>query len=379
MRFQDIPGHDDIKRHLARLAVGGRLSHAILFTGSAGSGHYSLALALAQYLQCQSPQGEDSCGVCPACHQASGLVHPDIHFVFPVARTAKISGDPVSDNFLPEWRNYLQINPYPSLNDWTSAMGIENKQAGIFAGESESLLKKMSFKPFESDFKVVIFWLPEMMNPAAANKLLKLIEEPADFTVFLFVSEQPDLILPTILSRTQPVKVPGISNEALKAKLAYDFPDAGAELETVTRIARGDYLKARDRLTHREQDVYFREKLIEWLRMAYGLKVLELKSWVDEMADLVREKQKAFLIYAIRTLRGNFMLNRGLDELVAFDPEEQAFSLRFRRFIHEGNIRLLYEELSLAITQISLNANSRILFTDLSLKLHELLKIPAQE
>ncbi|MDD2813694.1 MAG: DNA polymerase III subunit delta, partial [Bacteroidales bacterium] len=237
----------------------------------------------------------------------------------------------------------------------------------------------MSFKPFEADFKVVIFWLPEKMNPAAANKLLKLIEEPADFTVFLFVSEQPDLILPTILSRTQPVKVPGISNEALKARLAYDFPDAGAELETVTRIARGDYLKARDRLTHREQDVYFREKLIEWLRMAYGLKVLELRGWIDEISDLVREKQKAFLIYAIRTLRGNFMLNRGLDELVAFDPEEQAFSLRFRRFIHEGNIRLLYEELSLAITQISLNANSRILFTDLSLKLHELLKIPAQE
>ena len=377
MRFQDIPGHDEIKRRLAQSAAEGRLSHAILLTGSGGSGHYAIALALAQYLQCRSPQGGDSCGVCPSCHQAAGLAHPDIHFVFLVARTAKITDDPVSDLFLPTWREYLMANLYPNLDDWTAAMGIENKQAGIFAVEAETLLRKMSFKPFESDFKVVIFWLPEKMNPATANKLLKLIEEPADYTVFLFVSEQPDLIMPTVISRTQPVKVPGISDQALKSRLAIDFPDKAAELDSVIGMARGDYLKARDLLEQREQDLFFREKLIAWLRMAYGLKVLEFRPWIDEISDLGREKQKAFLVYALRIMRGNFMLNKGMDELVAFDQEEKAFSLKFRNFIHEGNIRELNEEFNLAITQISMNANPRILFTDMSLKLHELLKIPA--
>lgn len=379
MLFREVVGHGDLKAHLIQSVRTGRVSHALLFSGTPGSGHYPLALALAQYLHCSSPGEEDSCGVCPSCHQSAAFVHPDTHFVFPVARTAKITGEPASDDFIDPWRQYLSENPYPFKETWFEAMGVENKQAGIFRREAQEILRKMSFKPYESEFKVVIFWLPEMMNPTAANKLLKIVEEPADFTVFLFVTQQPEDILPTILSRTQLIKVPRIADKDLKEKLMKDFPGAISDPDGTIQVANGDYLKARELIEEREQTVFNRDKFISWMRMAYKLKMPDITAWVDEMSDIGRERQKTFLLYGLRMIRENFMINQGMKEMASLDREESNFSSRFNAFIHPGNIEELMREFNLAIAQIGMNANPKILFTDMSCQIYKLLNTPVSK
>jgi DNA polymerase-3 subunit delta' len=362
VRFNEIPGQDAIKQRLLQSVKTNRVSHALLLSGSAGCGHYALALALAQYLQCTSPGPEDSCGTCPACHQAASFVHPDIHFVFPVAGTAKTKGEPSSDDFITEWREYLSANPYPSLEGWYHAMSIENKQAGIFKKEAQEILRKLSFKSFESDYKVILFWMPEKMNTTAANKLLKIIEEPADHTVFLFVSGGTDEILPTILSRTQ---------------LEADFPGQDRLVASAVQRAQGDYLAARDMISQNEQDQLSRERFFRWMRISYGLKINDITDWVSELSDIGREKQKWFLLYSMDMIRNNFMLNRQMPELTVMDSEEAAFSANFNTFIHEGNIAGLMAEFNLAIAQITMNANPKILLTDMCLQLNRLLRQPA--
>jgi len=376
VQFSDIPGQFEVKKRLIQSVQANRVSHALLFTGSAGSGHYALALAFAQYIQCMNPGKEDSCGTCPSCHQAAGLVHPDIHFVFPVARTSSAAGEPVSDDFIEDWRNYLSRNLYPVLGEWYAAMEIENKQAGIFKKEAEEILRKLSFKSYQSDYKAVLFWLPEKMNTSTANKLLKVIEEPADHTVFLFVSENPDAILPTILSRTQRIKVPRLELRDLQEKLRIDFPGQGPALESIAARSQGDYVVARDRIRLGEANQADRERFIRMMRISYGLKMSEIVQWVDELTDLGRERQKLYLTYCLEMLRDNFLVNLGLNELVFFDPGEAEFAARFSKFIHPGNINALLNEFSLSMAQISMNANSKILFTDLCLQIHRLLQVP---
>lgn len=377
MQFREIPGQLEIKTRLIQAVRANRVSHALLFSGSAGAGSYAIALAFAQYLQCEHPTGEDSCGRCASCHQAAGMVHPDIHFVFPVARTTSNPGEPVSEDLLDEWRQYISGNPFPEMNDWFSAMKIENKQAGIFKREAEEILRKLSFKSYQSDYKIVIVWLPEKMNPTAANKLLKVIEEPADHTVFLFVSERTDELLPTILSRTQLIKVPGIAYADLYKKLVADFPDRESELEGIARRSRGDYLIARDMIGLSESGQLNRDRFISLMRISYNLMIKDLVPWVDEMSAIGRERQKMFLAYCLEMVRENFLYNQGLGELVAFDPGEAEFAVKFSKFIHPGNINGMMQEFSQAIAQISMNANPKILLTDMSIQLNRLLRMPA--
>lgn len=377
MRFNEIPGQDAIRASLVQAVKTNRVSHALMLSGTEGCGHFALALALAQYLQCSSPTGDDSCGVCPACHQAAQFVHPDIHFVFPVARTTKIKDEPSSDDFIGEWRKYLTDNPYPSLEGWYHAMGIENKQAGIFKKESEDILRKLSFKSYQSDYKVVIFWMPEKMNITAANKLLKIIEEPADHTVFLFITSGTDEILPTILSRTQLIKVPRIGADQLYTKLLEEYPGQEKLLRGVVQRSRGDYLVARDMIELSDQNLLNRDRFIRWMRISFGLQVRDITDWVSEVSEIGRERQKWFLQYSLSMIRNNYLLNRGLAELSVMDAEEAAFSSKFSAFIHPGNIGSLMEEFDLAIAQVAMNANPKILLTDMSLQLHRLLRLPA--
>jgi DNA polymerase-3 subunit delta' len=377
MRFNEIPGQDAIRARLLQAVKTNRVSHALMLSGSAGSGHFSLALALAQYLQCTSPVEDDSCGVCPACHQAAQFVHPDIHFVFPVARTAKIKDEPSSDDFITEWRQYLSTGAYPSLEGWYHAMNIENKQAGIFKKEAQEILRKLNFKSYQSDYKVIIFWMPEKMNTTAANKLLKIIEEPADHTVFLFVTCGTDEILPTILSRTQLIKVPKITSEALYQKLLAEYPDQEKILRGVVQRSQGDYLSAQQMIDQSEQNLLNRDRFFRWMRISFGLQVQEITQWVSEVSDIGRERQKWFLQYALGMIRNNYLVNRGMAELAVMDDEEAAFSAKFNAFIHSGNIEGLMSEFDLAIAQISMNANPKILLTDMSLQLNRLLRIPA--
>lgn len=377
MQFSEIPGQTEIKSRLIQAVRANRVSHALLFSGSAGTGSYAIALAFAQYLQCENPTEEDSCGRCASCHQAAGMVHPDIHFVFPVARTTTNPGEPVSEDLLKEWRMYISGNPFPEMNDWFSAMKIENKQAGIFKREAEEILRKLSFKSYQSDYKVVIVWLPEKMNPVAANKLLKVIEEPADHTVFLFVSENTDLLLPTILSRTQLIKVPGIGVTDLHKRLLVDFPGRESELDSIARRSRGDYLIARDMIGLSEAGQVNRDRFISLMRISYNLIIKDLIPWVDEMTGIGRERQKMFLVYCLEMVRENFLFNQGLKELVTFDPQEAEFAIKFSKFIHPGNINGMMQEFNQAIAQISMNANPKILLTDMSIQLNRLLRMPA--
>ncbi|TSA31920.1 MAG: DNA polymerase III subunit delta [Porphyromonadaceae bacterium] len=377
MRFNEIPGQHAIRARLLQAVKTNRVSHALMLSGSPGCGHYALALALAQYLQCTSPIGDDSCGVCPACHQAAQFVHPDIHFVFPVARTAKIKDEPSSDDFITEWRQYLTGNPYPSLEGWYHAMGIENKQAGIFKKEAQDILRKLNFKSFQSDYKVIIFWMPEKMNTTAANKLLKIIEEPADHTVFLFVTCGTDEVLPTILSRTQLIKVPKIGAEHLYKKLAEEYPGQEKLMQRVVQRSQGDYLLAREMIDQSDQNTLNRDWFIRWMRISFGLQIKEITDWVSEVSEIGRERQKWFLQYALSMIRNNFMVNQGLADLATLDEEESAFSSKFNAFIHPGNIEGLMEEFDLAIAQVTMNANPKILLTDMSLQIHRLLRLPA--
>jgi len=377
MRFNEITGQHAIQARLLQAVKTNRVSHALMLSGSPGCGHYALALALAQYLECASPLGDDSCGVCPACHQAAQFVHPDIHFVFPVARIAKIKDEPSSDDFIAEWRQYLTDNPYPSLEGWYHAMGIENKQAGIFKKEAQDILRKLNFKSFQSDYKVIIFWMPEKMNPTAANKLLKIIEEPADHTVFLFVTSGTDEILPTILSRTQLIKVPKIGTEDLYKKLAEEYSGQEKLIQGVVQRSQGDYLIAREMIEQSDQNLVNRDWFIRWMRISYGLQINDINDWVSEVSETVRERQKWFLQYALSMIRNNYMLNQGLVELAILDSEESDFSFKFNAFIHPGNIEGLMEQFDMAIAQVTMNANPKILLTDMSLQIHRLLKLPA--
>jgi len=377
MRFNEIPGQDAIRARLLQSVKTNRVSHALMLSGSPGCGHYALALALAQYLQCTDRTDEDSCGVCPACHQAAQFVHPDIHFVFPVAKTTKIKDEPCSEDFIVEWRQFLTGNPYPSLEGWYHAMGIENKQAGIFKKEAQEILRKLNFKSYQSDYKVVIIWMPEKMNATAANKLLKIIEEPADHTVFLFVTSGTDEILPTVLSRTQLIKVPKIGSEPLFKKLVLEYPGQETLVQSAVQRSQGDYLLAREMIELSDQNLLNRDRFIRWMRASFGMKMLEITQWVSEVSEIGRERQKWFLQYALGMLRNNFLINQGMTELANMDQEESSFSVKFNQYVHAGNMEGLLNEFNLAIAQVTMNANPKILFTDMSLQIYRLLRMPA--
>lgn len=377
MKFKEIPGHVAIKERLLRSSLDSRVSHALLLHGPEGNGKFALAMAFAQLLNCTGEKDEDSCGVCPSCQKASKLIHPDIHYVFPVAPSKKVSSEPVSDHYISEWREYIASLPYPSLPSWMNYLDIENKQGGIFKKEAEELLRKLSLKAFESEYKVVIVWLLEKMNPTAANKLLKVIEEPPDKTVFLLIAESTTGILPTILSRTQLISVPRLGDLELQNQLAADFPEMADKLSEIVPLAEGNYVTAVNLLNSNEQVQFYQENFVAWMRMCFRLKVTEILDWMPAIVALGREKQKAFLQYGIHLIRENYLLNQNLQEITRMTPSEKEFSSRFNAFIHPGNIESLFLNLSEAIRHIEMNANPRILFLDLSIRMYKSLKIKA--
>lgn len=375
MMFNKIPGHKEIKERLLRSILNSRVSHAILLHGPEGNGKFALAMAFAQILNCTGDKSDDACGVCPSCQKAEKLIHPDIHYIFPVATSKKVSSDPVSDKYIEEWRKYIGELPYPSLSGWMNYLDIENKQGGIFKKEAEDLLRKLNLKAFESEYKVVIIWLPEKMNAATANKLLKVIEEPPDKTVFLLVAEQTGNIIPTILSRTQLITVPKLSDQDLMDGLTQLFPDLVKKLPEIVPLAEGNLLQAINLMNTNEQVQFYQENFIAWMRMCFRYKVHDILNWIPSVASIGRERQKAFLHYGIHLLRENYLLNQGLESVTRMTPSEKEFSSKFYPFIHTGNIETLFSSLSRAIQQIEMNANPRILFLDLSMEIYKGLKI----
>ena len=372
MRFADITGQEDLKRHLVQSVDAGRVSHAQLFTGQAGAGALALAVAYVQYLCCHHRHDGDSCGECPDCKQIAALAHPDLHLVFPVNKQGKKSGEVMrSDEFLPLFRAVFSENGgYFSAQDWYERLDLGKTLKGMIAArEADEIIRKLSFKSFEADYKTMLIWLPEAMNEEAANKILKILEEPWEKTLFLLVSEQPDRLLQTILSRTQEVAVPRISTEVLEAVAARHGQSDPARLHNLARLAGGDYLTLQ-RLLAGEDDELTRDcfgLFCSLMRLSYNDKHLELVSWAEEVAHLSREQQRAFLRHAARLLRESYMLHAGLADISYLWGAEADFCGKFAPFIGNENVEFLLDEIERAMRQITQNGNPTIIFTHFAL------------
>jgi DNA polymerase-3 subunit delta' len=374
MFFREIPGQREIKDSLIRTVHEGRISHAQLFYGPEGSGKLALALAYAQYISCTDKQPEDSCGKCASCIKYAKLVHPDLHFVFPATSpsTTKSDETPV-EKALEKWREIVLENPFFDQYQWYERIGIENKQGMIGVKESTEIIRKLNLKPYESDFKILIMWLPERMNPTSANKLLKMVEEPPPGTVFLLVSELPGEVLPTILSRTQLIKIPRLKDEDIRNELKLRTGLTDELIEDAVELADGNFNNALSSLNDEGQNKINFEQFVGFMRISYAFSMSDLTDWVDEMAKNGREKQKMFLSYGLRMIRENFLVNTGQNRISHMAKYEKAWSVKFSRFINGKNVIDIYRELNTAYNHISANANAKIVFLDAGLKIGRML------
>ncbi|MCX6259080.1 MAG: DNA polymerase III subunit delta [Bacteroidia bacterium] len=375
MYFSDVIGQQAIKNRLIKSVRDNRISHAQLFSGKEGSGSLALALAYACYIQCTGEKNDDACGKCPSCLKNSKLIHPDLHFVFPII-TGQRSEPPVSDDFIRDWREAVLAGPYFSLNQWLDRIGSENKQGIITVKESEQILRKLNFKSYESEYKIMIIWLPEKMNDATANKLLKIIEEPPENTLFLLVSENPGQMLKTIVSRTQLIVIPGIDDENLFAyiKRQYNLPDD--ETTEMVRLSQGSCSKLNALITGNEQASFNYDNFVSMMRLSFSRNNRDLLKWVDQIGAAGREKQKNFLAYSLGMVRNNFMQNRDIASLSFMNRQENDFSSKFNTYIHPGNIALIAGELNKAFYHIERNGYHKFIFLDLAFNLNRLLRLP---
>ena len=379
MRFADKSGQEDLKRHLVQSVDAGRVSHAQLFTGQAGAGALALAVAYVQYLCCHHRHDGDSCCECPDCRQIAALAHPDLHLVFPVNKQGKKSGEVMrSDEFLPLFRAIFGENGgYFSAQDWYERLDLGKTLKGMIAArEADEIIRILSFKSFEADYKTMLIWLPEAMNEEAANKLLKILEEPWEKTLFLLVSEQPDRLLPTILSRTQEVAVPRIAPDVLERVARERGIADPVKARNMARLAGGDLLDLKH-LVAGESDALRKENFDLFcglMRLSYNDKHLELVAWTEDAAQLSREQQRAFLRDAARLLRESYMLHAGINEVCYLWGEELAFCTKFAPFIGSQNIEPLIGEIESALAQISQNGNPTIVFTHFALAVSKMIK-----
>lgn len=371
MFFKDIIGQNDIKQRLISAANEGIIPHSQLICGPEGVGKLALALAYAQYLNCEDRQPDDSCGKCPSCIKYGHLVHPDLHFVYPVVKKDKKE---LCDDYISDWRDFLNQNTYFSLGQWLSYIGADNAQGIIYAKESESIIRKLSLKIYEAKYKTMIIWLPEKMHEACANKLLKIIEEPTLDTVFLLVSNSPDNIIGTIQSRSQRINVRGVRDEDIITALEGDYNITEEDAKSVAHIARGSYLKAMETISLDEDHKFFFNLFVQMMRSSYAKNIKSIKSIGDELAFIGREKQKEYLGYVQRMIREYFAYNLKQPEMVYLNNEESDFGVKFAPFINERNIIDFMNELSLAERHIEQNANAKMVFFDLCLKVTMLLK-----
>jgi DNA polymerase III subunit delta' len=375
MNFTQIPGQKEIKAKLLMSVKEERVSHAQLFAGPEGCGSMALALAYARYISCENRTDFDSCGICKSCVKYEKIIHPDLHFVFPVIKGKKAS-DPVSDNYLVEWREFLKRSPYFSLNNWMDSIEVGNAQGMIFASEASEIIKKLSLKTFESDFKIMIIWLPEKMHQATANKLLKMIEEPPEKTLFLLVSDEPDKVIPTILSRCQLVKIPSFKSSDIEKYLFERFKIAGEKAEDISRVSNGNITRAIELCENEDSSLANLERFKSLMRFAWKRDILSIINWSEEIATTGREAQKNFISFSMRILRENLMLSldQQKNSLVFLTGEEATFSGNFHPFINENNIYPLIEEFNLVYSHIESNGNAKIIFLDLALKVIRLIR-----
>lgn len=403
MLFKEITGQEVIKHDLTELVRHNRLSHALLFLGKEGNGALSLAIALSQYIVCENTSGmsrqqngvslfgeeplpasaaeglsgsdtpADACGTCPSCIKAHQLIHPDIHFSYPVV-TRKPGTPPLSTDYISEWREFIKLFPFGNVYDWLQFIGAENKQGNITAHECNDIIRKLNLKSFESEYKVLVMWMPEYLGNEG-NKLLKLIEEPPPNTLFILVAENESLILPTILSRCQLIKIPALTDKEIEMALVEKNRTVPETARQIAGISEGNYREALQLLQHADED--WQSLLREWLNAVLKTGPIAQTKWVEEVSRLGREKQKQFLRYFNHLLEQAIKLRvmvQSTGSSLPIPEKEYDFAIRLNKVADLAQQEAIIEELDKAAYYIERNANAKILFHALTIKLYHIIQ-----
>lgn len=371
MLFSNVVGQSFIKEKLKYIAQQNKIPHAFLFTGHEGVGKLAMALAFAQYINCPDKTYEDACGICSQCRKIEHLVHPDLHFVYPIHKGNKTNA--VCDDFLDEWRNLVLLTPYFKSIDWYNKVSEDKSQPIIYAEEAMQIISKLSVKNYEALYKVVFIYQPERMHIATANKLLKILEEPPDNTVFILISHNPELLLSTIVSRCQVIKFPPVDDVSLSQYLKKKYPQYKEnEIHHAVILANGNVPEAIELLEKQDSQNEFFNLYVQIFRIAYALahrqaRIKDLLEWTSVISKLSKEEQKNFLQYCLRFTRDNFLKQMSLNSLVFLTKEEQEFSEKFSPFVPYKVAHHLYQYFTDALYHLERNGNVRIIFTDLGL------------
>ena len=375
MQFKDVIGQDAVKQRLIGSVRENHVSHAQLFLGPAGSGKLPLALAYAQYILCPNRTETDSCGVCPTSQKMQKLVHPDLHFVVPTATTKKIKSNPESDLFMEEWREYvIQNQGYVDTSSWYTFLDVENKQGYMSVRDAASLLRKLSMKSYEGEYKIAIIWMAEKMRVDTANKLLKLLEEPPEKTVFLLIAEYQEELLATIKSRTALVKIPAIDINKVQQALVERLGCAPQQAHDAAMISEGNWITACHSVQDSEEHKFFFTTFQQWMRLCFKAAYSELIDFSNNIKSLGREKQKELLEYGLRIVRNSLLFNNNLAEIVMLPNDEKTFNSKFAPFVNPANLAQIAELFEEAMRQIERNGYAPLIFTDMSFKMVGLLK-----
>jgi DNA polymerase-3 subunit delta' len=361
MQFSQVLGQKDLKNRLIQGFINGRISHAQMWLGNAGYGSLPLALAYCQYLFCESPKASDSCGVCASCQKVQKLQHPDLHFAFPIV----LSEGDISDKFYADWRSKILENPYFDLNQWTLTIDEKGRKPVVGNQESQNILKKLRLKSFEGGYKIMLIWMAEEMNETASNKLLKILEEPPDKTLFLLLVENSDKILSTIMSRTQLVKVPQIDHTSLSSSLMEEFGLHLTDADSIAYMSEGSWVAARELASSGSRNADSREFFVDGFRAAFKKDVIQMMNWANNVSALSREEQKGFLLYGLHLFRQSMLFSYTDEKLIRLSKEELDFVRNFSRFVTGNNFEDLYKLFSETHYYVDRNANPKILFTDL--------------
>jgi DNA polymerase-3 subunit delta' len=372
VKFSSVIGHSQVKQRLIQSAKDKRVSHALLFLGPAGGGNLPMAIAFAQYLVCENPGENDSCGVCPGCKKMNKLIHPDVTFTYPVAPKEEIK-KPRSIDYFEQWSEEVTANPYITYNQWMQALDLDNKQGLIAEAESGDIIHRLSLKSSEAPYKIIIIWLPERMNTTSANKLLKIIEEPPEDTFFFLVAEHFESLLPTIVSRTQLLKVNKISDEEMIEDLQKNHGIDPGTSKRIAHLADGSYSEALLMINNSDVEKNMNQQFLAWMRSCLKLNVRNISDQSQQFGGETRETQKNFINHALTVVRECMLINYGDHSLVRLEGKDLEDFTRLAPFINASNIEGFNDELNKAYFHLERNANSKLLFTDLSFNLHHLL------
>jgi DNA polymerase III subunit delta' len=381
MLFKEIIGQDLIKSRLIDTVSNKRISHAQLLLGPEGCGKLALAIAYAQYINCENKQENDSCGECDSCRKFSKLIHPDLHFIFPNSTTKSVKEKNYSQLFINEFRELLiEKNYYVNLNDWYTKLGIENKQGIINTMDCGHINKILSLKSYESEYTIIIIWMIEKLFYSAAPKILKILEEPPDKTLFLLISEDHEQIINTIKSRAQLIKIPKLNSKDIEKALTERYDYSADIARKVSKLSDGNFIESLQILDNTDEEKINFVMFRDWMRLCYKINISELNKFIDGkdgkdgIASIGREKQKQFFNYALNIFRETLNFKYQQNYLLKYEEEELTFVKNLSSQINESNIYDICEEFNKALYHIERNANPKILFMDLSLKIYRLLK-----